>query len=138
MSMTLSPQRLRPRSLPGGPTWVERSSVSIRRDALLAKCALLSGGGLLLEFGIVLLGGDNTQGVRLVLGGIALVGWGFAAPLRYAVDLHDRGSTIRSLLTTHDAGFAGRINRLINQGLANLAAMPTYRIDPKRRLIDAD
>jgi hypothetical protein len=42
------------------------------------------------------------------------------------------------LLTTHDAGFAGRINRLINQGLANLAAMPTYRIDPKRRLIDAD
>jgi hypothetical protein len=103
----------------------------------IGKGGLLAAGVFALGFGLTLLASDNTEGLRAVLGGVALLGWGVASPLRYSVDLHRRGS-VRSLLTTHDAAFASRVSHLINNGLADPAAMPTYRIDPKAKRIMAD
>jgi hypothetical protein len=135
--VVVSPKLLRPRSLPGGPATVEHSTVSRRLGAHLMKAVLLGIGLSAFAAGIWLLAADDVQGQRVVFGGIALLGWGLVSPLRYSVDLH-RKDSVRPLLTTHDRVFAERVSRLINKGLADLAAMPTYHINPKAKTITMD
>lgn len=133
----LTARRLRPPSLPGGPGWVERCRVSRLRRTRLAKLVLLVVGVAALAFGLWLLVTDDPQGTPAAIGGIGLLGWGLALPLRYSVDLHGRGA-VRSLLVTPDPHFAERVFRLINAGLADPAAMPTYYIDPKTKRNETD
>jgi hypothetical protein len=132
--VVISRNLLRPRSLPGGPATVERSAVSRRLGAAVMKVTLLGAGVSGFAAGLWQLAADDTDGLRMVIGAIGLLGWGLVSPLRYSVDLHRRGS-VRSLLTTHDRFFAERVSRLINTGLADIAAMPTYYVNVKGRTI---
>ena len=132
--VVISPNFLRPRSLPGGPATVERSAVSRRLGAHVMKVTLLCAGLAVFATGLWLLAADDVEGQRLVFGGIAVLGWGLVSPLRHSVDLHRRGS-VCTLLTTHDQAFAARVSRLINTGLADLGAMPTYLVNVKARTI---